>query len=67
MRPAPDSRAVAAELALWANISIDEAQEVYESELSKLERGATLTSFLPMLAKRSARERLWKERSAPSS
>jgi hypothetical protein len=46
------------ELAQQTNTPIEEARAVYERELAALEADARVTMYVPVLAKRHARERL---------
>ena len=51
-------RDVVSELAQITNRSIEEARAAYERELAALEARANVTMYIPVLAKRYARERL---------
>jgi hypothetical protein len=52
--------AVARELARQTNRSIEDALAAYEKELTMLEAQARVSTYVPVLAKRKARERLLK-------
>jgi hypothetical protein len=53
---------VVRELAKLTNRSIEEAQATYERELAALEARAKVTMYIPVLARRYARERLGRQR-----
>ena len=54
----PPSRTVIRELAMQTGRSYEEAQAAYERELERLESGATVTTYVPVIARRRAKETL---------
>ena len=50
------------DLAKHTKVPIDEVRAIYHEELAALAHGARVTTFLPVLAKRRARERLMRRR-----
>jgi hypothetical protein len=55
---APAAGDVIAELARQTQRPVDEVKAVYERELNELESYATVKTYLPVLAKRRARDTL---------